>query len=328
MSVRRIAAVIGTGRSGTTWLGSLLNAHPEIAYRFEPLARSPEGKDLHEIASLLKAGQVPERFEERLYGALIVADPLTDKPPFFEKVGLPNRGVHQLWSVARVASPLRRVYARLFTPTDGRLVIFKEVTSERIMATLLRDTDIPIVYLVRNPFGTVASLVAGQRTGKMPSGRLGVIGEIAEQHDPSLITKYGDPHKLSVEGQNALLWRIDVEHGTDAIADSGRGLLLTYEELCREPMRCLEAVCSEFGLQPHRNMRSFVEELTQPGDPAERRKRRDVRDDYFTVYRNPRDQVDRWKTQLTEAEIDTIRAIVEPSRGYSRLATQGGWLAD
>ena len=31
------AAVFGVPRSGTTWLGELMNSHPELIYRFQPL---------------------------------------------------------------------------------------------------------------------------------------------------------------------------------------------------------------------------------------------------------------------------------------------------
>ena len=46
------AAVFGVPRSGTTWLGELMNSHPELVYRFQPLF-SYEFKDaLNEKSSV------------------------------------------------------------------------------------------------------------------------------------------------------------------------------------------------------------------------------------------------------------------------------------
>jgi hypothetical protein len=35
----RIMGIFGTGRSGSSWLGSIIDSHPQVAYRFEPFHR-------------------------------------------------------------------------------------------------------------------------------------------------------------------------------------------------------------------------------------------------------------------------------------------------
>ena len=33
----RVASVHGVARSGTSWLGQIINSHPEVIYRYQPL---------------------------------------------------------------------------------------------------------------------------------------------------------------------------------------------------------------------------------------------------------------------------------------------------
>ena len=42
----RVLFIPGMARSGTSWLGKIFNAHPEVLYHFEPFDRKPEREDI------------------------------------------------------------------------------------------------------------------------------------------------------------------------------------------------------------------------------------------------------------------------------------------
>ena len=322
-----VAGVFGQGRSGTTWLGSLLNAHANVAYRFEPFHRFGRDSALGRLRTRIEQHDFCQNDVSQLYRLLVRAHPLTEKPPFFDKRQLPRFGRTWLWRLARVAPPVRPIFAHYQTPRDGRMVVFKEVTCEKMMAGLLKMTSVPVVYLLRSPYATVASLVRGQQQGTMFTGRFSIIPVIIEKYFHELRPIFDRPfEELDPIDCNALLWRHDAELGVNAIRDNGRGLFVTYEQLCDEPMAQLGRVCDEIGLEIDEQMRSFVEMLEQIDDSAEpSAKPKDARSPYFTVFRNPRAQKDRWKTVLSAEQVEQIDRIVRPSPVFADCAEMGGW---
>lgn len=321
----RLAGLFGTGRSGTTWLGAVLNAHPDVAYRFEPFHRNKRDPVLAPIRDRLRNGGANGQDMRRLYERLIGADPFTDKPPFFPKHNSRNFARKQAWFCARVCPPLRPMFSKLYSPREDAVVVFKEVTMERMMRGLLLHTDVPVVYLVRHPCATVASLVRGQEEGKMSTGRLGVLASLMQKHDPTLHEQYaGTIDQLNVYQKNALLWRMDVEKALCAIRDARRGLLITFEELCDDAHRQAKRVCDEFGIEFADEIKRFVDQLYAASGPNGS-KSKDVRDRYFTVFRNPGQQRDKWKDTLAAEHRQDIEAIVCDSFAFTACATQGGW---
>ncbi len=190
----RLCALVGPGRSGTTWAGSLLDSCPEVIYRFEPFHRmAPINSDFRGWMHRLKQQEVRQQDLQQLYPLLSKAHPLTNKEPFFPKRYRQfTLGRRQLWPVARVFPVAARAYGALYSPPCGAPIIFKEVTFIRPLQNLLEKTDVPIIYLVRHPCATVLSEVYGQEKGKMPSGRQQRLKEILCEHSPDLADRFAD----------------------------------------------------------------------------------------------------------------------------------------
>jgi hypothetical protein len=167
----------------------------------------------------------------------------------------------------------------------------------------------------------------GQSRGKMPRGRHRVLKSLVETHDKGLIDQVGKPVELLNDLQkNALLWRIDVEKAVCSINEAKRGLLITYEELCEDPLQIIQDVCDELGIDFDPQMKRFICKLEKIQDEASKKiKAADVRDSYFTVYRNPKKQKDRWKKELNREEIREIEDIVKNSHAFAALSEHGGW---
>ncbi len=322
----KIASILGTGRSGTTWLGSIINAHPQLAYRFEPFHRAPKGSQLSIWMEEMAQGQLNENVLPEIYKALKKADPRTEKPPFFPKKDLRQTAQGTLYKITRLIKPLRPVYSTLYTPRDDRLVVFKEVTFERQMDNLLSLLTVPAVYLVRHPSATVASLLRGQAEGKMPRGRLTVIKSLLEEHDRELAGKLAIKIDTMDDLQlNALLWRIDTEKAMRAIDRHNNCFLLTYEQLCDDAHRHIETICKLFKIDFHSQIKVYLDKLYEQPSSEQTKKPSDVRDAYFTVFRNPKTQKDAWKKNWSKANEKKVQEIVKDSITMERCAQIGNW---
>ena len=75
----KIGAIFGTGRSGSTWVGAVINTHPKIAYRFEPFDRVPNDPAIQKAMQLLKFGDLNDQALDIIYQALLPANPLADQ---------------------------------------------------------------------------------------------------------------------------------------------------------------------------------------------------------------------------------------------------------
>lgn len=319
-----LCGLFATGRSGSTWLGAMLDAHPRVAYRFEPLNRLKRNAAVIDLVARLRDGRFTDDDADALYDQLLRADPMTDKRPFFAKQDTFVFGMDIAWRMARVAPPLRPLYAATYTPRDRRSVIFKEVTQEPAMAALLESTNVPIVYLMRHPCGTVASLVRGQSQGTMPTGRLGVIDNLLTDHGGDTAARFaGKTQAMDNVQRNALLWRMDVEKAVSAIDLAGRGLLVTYEQLCDQPLAEIEHVFAAFNLDCPKAARDFLRKLRAgKTDPV------DAKDPYFTIMRDPAAEKDRWRQRFAAEDIAKVRDIVADSFAFERGAALGGWTFD
>lgn len=322
-----LKAIFGPGRSGTTWLGSIISTHPEVAYRFEPFHRRRDNPAIRRCRETLNSPALSDADLPAIRRTLQAADPLTDKPPFFRKANTLNLAKKPAWVVARLLPRSEFVYRALYTPRRPAHLVFKEVALEWMMRQLLEHTSVPLVYLVRNPWATVASRLKGQAEKKMTTGRYALLDSLLRDHDPALFERLQPrlPAMDTLE-QSALLWRIDVEKGMAAVRGSPRAMLLMYEDLCDDTLVCTQRVCAHLGLDFPPEMRAFLEKLlTMPDKPRKGLFNSDLMNGYFTVYRNPGRQRDKWKKHLPRDDRSRITALLKDSAAFDYLAAQGGW---
>lgn len=322
-----IKAIFGTGRSGTTWLGSIVNSHPEVAYRFEPFHRLP--KYYLTVKKFLESSNLSHEDIAIIYNLLIEANPVIDKPPFFKKNPQVLDYQQWAWLFARSIPILTPIYQNLYTPKNLPTLVFKEVNFEEMMLKILQSTSIPIVYIVRHPCGNILSLFKGQEKGNLPMGRYQVLPSLLQQHDSELAERY-IPCLDSMNSleKTALLWRIDVEKAITAInLFKSKGLLLSYEQLCEEPHKYAQLVFKHFNLNFTEETKIFLDHLCSlPSNPKRKTFRnKDWMTSYFTVNRNPQKQRDLWKKKISSEEQKQIENIVKDSWAFNFCASFAGW---
>ena len=324
----KLKAIIGANRSGTTWLGTLVDSHPEVIYRFEPFHRSLRtNAELRSYIKMFDSPDLSDEMLERTYRLLLEAHPLTSKPPFFKKNYRGDIGILWMWMVAKGFDPARSLYKRLYTPGETYPLVFKEVSYERRMKNILSNTSIPITYLIRHPAGTVLSETKGQMTGKMPTGRHKILKNQLKKYNPVLYERYeSEIDSMSLLEKNALNWRVDLEIGVSAIRETGKGLLLTYEQLCEDAYTQVNRVFDNFGLQMEKETELFIDKLYSIEDSNKKLSRKiNWGDDFFKVNRNPKKQKSAWKSSITADERKKIEKLVQDSEAFQYCAALGGW---
>lgn len=311
-------AVYGPGRSGTTWLGAIINSHPQIAYRFEPFRRKDIIPHFNQFwESRNQSDSFSQADLKQIYEGLLLAHPVTDKPPFFEKDRTYGHGQKQLWHLARLFSPLAQLYSRLYTPSGLPPLVFKEVRWREI-AILLRHFNLYTTFILRSPQGTVASLLRGQRTGLMPTWKRDNLELVLQKEGGDLAGNLPCPvATMSPVQKNAVLWRIEADRTYEAAQNHPNCLLVIYENLCQQPREVAHKVFAHFNIPWHSQVDDFITESTG-GEKAIRKKEGAIKP-YFSVSRNTSEVAKQWNRDLSNQEIQEIEEVVAASKAYRFL---------
>jgi len=307
----RLGALFGTGRSGTTWVGAVLDSHPDLEYRFEPFHRMKSDSKFREARELLTSGELDDAHLETVYQTLLAPHPQIVRPPFFRKTNSRSLGILPAFKLARAVPSLSSAFAATYAPVPGTLLIFKEVTFERAMHRILSQTQMKVVYLVRHPVGVCSSELRGQLAGKMPTGRQEVLTEFLRDHRPDLLEEYqARIPEMSLLEKNAVLWRNDVELGLRAAKLSDRCLVVIYEEVCKEPER-FDEIFAHFGMSTHEATREFI------GSLAKMHRTPTSGQDMFSVMKNPAETAIRWRSQVPAEDQSKVMSLVADSEAFS-----------
>ena len=123
-------AIFGVPRSGTTWLSQILNSHPAVALRFQPLFSYRHKGSLSDHSS---PGEIRKFFED----IFCTQDPFIKMVTEFQK----NYPIFQ----------------KTETPTH---IVFKETRYLHIIENMLSQCDeVKVIGIVRNPMAVLASWV-------------------------------------------------------------------------------------------------------------------------------------------------------------------------
>lgn len=323
----QLGAIFGSGRSGTTWLGSIVSSHPEVSYRFEPFHRLfKTNTEISRIRDLIRSDRFSEQDLPQIYKALSPAYPECEKPPFFAKNYSLAVGRKIAWPLSRNNPFGAYIFQRLYTPKERPMLIFKEVEYVDVLTQLIEKTEIPIVYIVRHPCAVVSSVIRGQKNSLMPSKRRSVLKSLLTKYEPALAKKYSDSlDSLEICQQEALLWLIDVGRALRACKNSSNGLVVIYEQLTQQPLEISTKVFQHFGLDITPESIAFIEESTQNSSSSRIKSGEIGINSYFTVFRDPKIACDRWKKEMSEQNQIKVKDIVRDSEAFSVGVKRGFW---
>lgn len=264
--------ILGHGRSGTTWVGNVLARARRTLYYFEPASPLVSG-----------LGGAETWFRYLPPGA---SDPQFERifDPVFQGLRPQKRG----WR--------RASWHRLM---PGYRIVVKDVAALMSVAWLAARYQPHVVILVRHPCATVLSEI---KQGVSPNESKALI--LAQK---DLIRDHLTPYLPVLERASAPLetfaaiWaaRYRVVENLHQVHPDWQ--FVFYEDLCLDPHQEFRKIFERVGLGWSEAVSAYVEHSSSAEQGG-----------MYSGMRVSREQVDKWRRQLTTDEIAGVRAAVRP----------------
>lgn len=308
MRTKRFSGLaVGSGRSGTTLLGKLLDACEDVLYRHEPDISRPTT----EVPFLPNASEYDRHMDQaRAYLetlANVRDDRTVGSPPYFRKSY--RSGVGALaWranaylakGAARVgvSAPVRDWAAR------SPVLIGKSVSSV-VRAPLFHaaDRELKIVHIARHPCAVLASRLAGQDLGALDrhdyadeAARM----EAAARYEASP----DDVAEYSYAERVAYMWMVHNDSVYAALNGDPRYHFILYEDLCLSPKENMQEIYDFLGLRWGAQIEAFIDAMTTADESSS---------DFFSVVRNIQSGLDKWRERLSAEDVAGVAGVVSRS---------------
>jgi hypothetical protein len=292
---QRPILVTGAHRSGSTWVGSMLAAGPEVAYIHEPF-------NLH-----CRPGTCGARFN--LWFTYVTEE---NEDDVYRHIQNTLSFRFNLRAEARTIKSLgdaRRVGSEYLTSLRHRLSRVRPLMKDPIAVFsaewLASAFDMEVVVLIRHPAAFASSLE-----------RLGWIHPFSHfLQQPALMRDHLHPFEDQIEqythqehdilDQAALLWRLIYHVVSSYQEDHKDWIFLRHEDLSRDPVRGFEKLYNDLDLEWSEDIRRAVQAHSDESNPSE------APPIYQYLKRDSRSNIWNWKQRLTKAEIDRVRGQVE-----------------
>ena len=321
--------VIGAPRSGTTWLGKLLDSSPDVLYRHEPdmliqhalpriASGAPTPQECVQVRASLQA-MVAARFFKS-----------SGKVPIFRKAyRSPPAGILHASTiiglhVAQKAAGDTRRLTRLPAPdlvasraADQMTVVLKSVSSLGRAKWLTASwPGMRVLLVLRDPFGQIASTLRGMVLGKFERPSL-----LHECLQTPQATRYGLDgamfDRLPQVEQLAWHWVLMNEKAIEDLEGNADAMLVFYNDLVRNPQTWCEVIFAFCGLTITPQTSKFIRASTTSHRP----------DRYYQVYKRSTNSLSKWRYQLTIEEQEMIRGVVVRSDLWARHPALRAWPA-
>jgi len=190
-----------------------------------------------------------------------------------------------------------------------------------------------IIGVVRNPFANISSHFMGEKGSffKAVQAKLRLSGvkrfpksrrakrakmlrrEIIQSGNKAFLKYMDDLEMMPPESLEAVAWRIMVEPMVEFIQDYDKGLLVIYEEMCKNPFGVAKRLFDFSGWEMTRFSKDYLK-----GTMREKKMHRSERKAYYSIFRNPEKSMNKWKKNLTKQQKKNIALIIKdsPIRGF------------
>jgi len=314
----RIILLLGGPRSGTTWLGKIFDSHPETLYRFEP-DRVVSGSYLPLICKDDEVERHREAAEDYLQDLLRVHNVTTvGSMPIFRKRyrGYLGARLHagMVHALRRLMRRLRRSRRRVLRRRVRRIripdmisgrrakemrAVIKSVSARgraRLFAAAMPEAK--IILLVRDPFGYVAAIMRGNRTGRH-TGAMRVEDLLATEQAVNMGLTPQAFDGMSMVERFAWEWAILNRKALDDLEGLPQTRVVYYQDLCANPITICRELFEFTGLAWAQETEEFVRSSVDYAG----------KDPYLRLFRNTRRNANRWRAELTREDQLRIQRI-------------------
>ena len=290
-----VAIIAGSGRSGTTWLGSILNSYEHADYFYE-ICAYPEldfdGSNLLQVKYPLTSWMP----KHPLWASKLERYALKQRI----KLGIGREAAQR---------SLRIHSGHEFKKKEPTVNLFKIVALFAFASKIDRLDDkfgerLKVVHIIRNPFSQLASEIRmdsrdPERSRKHFKERMEAILQeerFAKYHD--LVRKY--LHGSWVEHM-ALVWWISNELLLNDTRLDKR--LVVYEDLCRSPYEKTQELFEFLGWDMSGQTLAHIEQTTNVS-------KADAESGMFSIKKNADESINRWRGEMAPDTYKTINDVL------------------
>jgi hypothetical protein len=320
----KLLLLFGMSRSGTTWLGKILDSHPDALYLHEPdseikiksvplLVTNDNYSQYRDLICRYCSG-ILNRCTIRING----------KTPFFKKSYLSNSRYAFFKFNLVVAKIIGRINIILpiWNPFKSGFInncifIWKSIEScGRVGLIMDALPECKIIYVIRHPCGQIASVIDGEKSGKF----LSTVSNIDDccMFESLLNSNYARQHNLSIEKiksmkpieRIAMRWVLYNEQAIEDIEKTSmRAIIVRYDDICKDTVKETKKLFEFAGLSWTDQTKQFIEKSTL-----------NASDGYYSVFKNPEISMSKWKNSLSREEIEIIKKSVSKSKAGAIFA--------
>ncbi|HET7267504.1 MAG TPA: sulfotransferase [Oleiagrimonas sp.] len=320
--------MFGMPRSGTTWVGKLIDSHPDTLYRHEPDSVQRLSLPLYpEVQSAADYRDELQRFVAAL--PYKRAPKVVGKQPLFPKryhsgaaLGMYRLSVAAAKAASRVKPHCPCPYRPTAAGGANARVVWKSIESPgRLGVCMQALPEARAIFLMRHPCGYVASVLRGEAARRFSDSKPSA--DDLWMLEALLATSSGkargigidDLKSLTPEERLAWRWVLTQEKVLADVADCERVLTLRYEDICADPLTMTWRLLAFVGLEWSAQVDAFVQASTRVGDATRET-------DYYSVYKQPHVAAERWRSELAPEVIERIMRIFRGSRLHRLYSEQ------
>ncbi|MDX1580224.1 MAG: sulfotransferase [Alphaproteobacteria bacterium] len=320
--------ILGMARSGTTWLASLFDAHPDVLYRHEPdvvdngkaelpFVPAPDA-DLDDPELLAGARTYLERLSRnsslKAVGSVRLKGSKTYRPAGLSafRTGLiyALKGVE---TVSRSQSIRAWPVPELISPAHAEQVfpVIKSVDSLLRVGIFARAApECRFLTILRHPCGQLASTLRGREKGIL-GGPWRAEDLIRQGHGEALGFSEADVRTATDTELGAMAWALFTDFALRTLEGQSNSRIIAYEALAEDPLAETRSLYDWAGLSWHKQTEALIQEsLARSGDAS----------GYFALVRDPKAAAYKWKEQLSGEQISSIKQIAATSRAWPLVA--------
>ncbi len=315
--------LFGMPRSGTTWIGKIFDSHPSTLYRHEPDSQSPISiiPLFPNHSDALQHSKNSSELNEFISSMPYVHDSkVCAKLPFFKKVYL-NYLQNTFLKGSIYATKLsflpilqkQLIYSPDYHRKINRIhLVWKSIESlGRLEFILRKHSNFKGIHIIRHPCGYIASVLNGEKkqqfTTLQPSSEdYGIFefllkSESAKQYNLTL----EDLKKLEPIERLAWRWVLYNENTLTSCINLDNYTFIYYDNLCKNTLSESKRLFEFSKLTWNRQSEIFVRSSISSKNKGN--------SSYYSIYKDPEQASNKWKTQLSEEKIQKIMNIVNKS---------------
>lgn len=301
--------LVGLPRSGTTWVAKLIDSHPDVIYRHEPDTEFRINAPVIICDDYEQYGKVISEYSENILGRRGVR--VCGKQPFFSKSYF-SFLTEKIFKVSVLMAKLGsrfgfniKILEIVNFNNKNIKLLWKSIESAgRIGVILSYVPRLKAIYLVRSPYGQIASVLDGESKQKFTDSI-----SSAEDYgffDCLLKTTLAQTRGITqsdILGMTkvqklALRWLLHNEHAlSEVVKHPLSAIVIKYEDVCVEPEGQAKKIFNFLNLQWHQQTQYFISNKVDD-------------DKYYSVFKSSINSMEKWRDKLSDDDVKQIDEII------------------